>query len=191
MAFHEVRFPDNISRGARGGPERRTQSSNWLRATRNATPAGPTAAAAMMSPMASGAPMIWRRWWPSSRPATAACTAFATRIGPTTNLPCRRRRSPRPTSRSAPGPAACKPSSWRNATPPARRHGSGPSPNPSPEPSAWRWAWSSRCRAGPGHDDRRHHLHHRPCQWRHRPRWLRIRCAGALRQRHPRRDPRF
>jgi uncharacterized protein (TIGR02217 family) len=25
MAFHEVQFPDNISRGARGGPERRTQ----------------------------------------------------------------------------------------------------------------------------------------------------------------------
>ena len=25
MVFHEVRFPDNISRGARGGPERRTQ----------------------------------------------------------------------------------------------------------------------------------------------------------------------
>ena len=25
MAFHEVRFPDNISQGARGGPERRTQ----------------------------------------------------------------------------------------------------------------------------------------------------------------------
>ena len=25
MAFHEVRFPDNISHGARGGPERRTQ----------------------------------------------------------------------------------------------------------------------------------------------------------------------
>jgi uncharacterized protein (TIGR02217 family) len=25
MAFHEVRFPDNISRRARGGPERRTQ----------------------------------------------------------------------------------------------------------------------------------------------------------------------
>ncbi|MGP6089741.1 phage distal tail protein, Rcc01695 family [Antarctobacter jejuensis] len=25
MAFHEVRFPDDISRGARGGPERRTQ----------------------------------------------------------------------------------------------------------------------------------------------------------------------
>jgi uncharacterized protein (TIGR02217 family) len=25
MAFHEVRFPDNISRGARGGPERRAQ----------------------------------------------------------------------------------------------------------------------------------------------------------------------
>lgn len=25
MAFHEVRFHDNISRGARGGPERRTQ----------------------------------------------------------------------------------------------------------------------------------------------------------------------
>jgi len=25
MTFHEVRFPDNISRGARGGPERRTQ----------------------------------------------------------------------------------------------------------------------------------------------------------------------
>ena len=25
MAFHEVRVPDNISRGARGGPERRTQ----------------------------------------------------------------------------------------------------------------------------------------------------------------------
>ncbi len=25
MAFHEVSFPDNISRGARGGPERRTQ----------------------------------------------------------------------------------------------------------------------------------------------------------------------
>lgn len=25
MAFHEVRFPGNISRGARGGPERRTQ----------------------------------------------------------------------------------------------------------------------------------------------------------------------
>ena len=25
MAFHGVRFPDNISRGARGGPERRTQ----------------------------------------------------------------------------------------------------------------------------------------------------------------------
>ena len=25
MAFHEVRFPENISRGARGGPERRTQ----------------------------------------------------------------------------------------------------------------------------------------------------------------------
>ena len=25
MAFHEIRFPDNISGGARGGPERRTQ----------------------------------------------------------------------------------------------------------------------------------------------------------------------
>jgi len=25
MAFHEIRIPDNISRGARGGPERRTQ----------------------------------------------------------------------------------------------------------------------------------------------------------------------
>jgi uncharacterized protein (TIGR02217 family) len=25
MGFHEVRFPDDISRGARGGPERRTQ----------------------------------------------------------------------------------------------------------------------------------------------------------------------
>jgi uncharacterized protein (TIGR02217 family) len=25
MAFHEVRFPQNISRGARGGPERRTE----------------------------------------------------------------------------------------------------------------------------------------------------------------------
>ena len=25
MAFHDIRFPDNISRGARGGPERRTQ----------------------------------------------------------------------------------------------------------------------------------------------------------------------
>ncbi len=25
MAFHEIRFPDDISRGARGGPERRTQ----------------------------------------------------------------------------------------------------------------------------------------------------------------------
>ena len=25
VAFHEIRFPDNISRGARGGPERRTQ----------------------------------------------------------------------------------------------------------------------------------------------------------------------
>ncbi|SEN64161.1 TIGR02217 family protein [Loktanella fryxellensis] len=25
MAFHDMRFPDNISRGARGGPERRTQ----------------------------------------------------------------------------------------------------------------------------------------------------------------------
>ncbi len=25
MAFHEVRFPNDISRGARGGPERRTQ----------------------------------------------------------------------------------------------------------------------------------------------------------------------
>ena len=25
MAFHEIKFPDNISRGARGGPERRTQ----------------------------------------------------------------------------------------------------------------------------------------------------------------------
>ncbi len=25
MAFHEVRFPDDISRGARGGPKRRTQ----------------------------------------------------------------------------------------------------------------------------------------------------------------------
>jgi uncharacterized protein (TIGR02217 family) len=25
MALHEVRFPDNVSRGARGGPERRTQ----------------------------------------------------------------------------------------------------------------------------------------------------------------------
>ncbi len=29
MAFHEVRFPDNISRGARGGPERRTQIVEW------------------------------------------------------------------------------------------------------------------------------------------------------------------
>ncbi|WP_333817890.1 DUF2460 domain-containing protein [Tabrizicola sp.] len=25
MAFHEIRFPDSISRGAKGGPERRTQ----------------------------------------------------------------------------------------------------------------------------------------------------------------------
>lgn len=25
MSFHEIRFPDNISRGAKGGPQRRTQ----------------------------------------------------------------------------------------------------------------------------------------------------------------------
>ena len=45
MVFHEVRFPDNISRGARGGPERRTQivelasgdeerNSNWANSRR-------------------------------------------------------------------------------------------------------------------------------------------------------------
>ncbi|WP_075223164.1 DUF2460 domain-containing protein [Acuticoccus yangtzensis] len=45
MAFHEVRFPENISRGARGGPQRRTQivelasgaeerNANWVNSRR-------------------------------------------------------------------------------------------------------------------------------------------------------------
>lgn len=39
MAFHEVRFPDNIRRGAGGGPERRTQivELTWGAEERNAS----------------------------------------------------------------------------------------------------------------------------------------------------------
>lgn len=62
MALHEVRFPDDISRGARGGPERRTQivelasgdeerNASWAHLRRRQ----PT------PPMVSDGPTIWRQ----------------------------------------------------------------------------------------------------------------------------------
>ena len=84
MAFHEVRFPDNISRGARGGPERRTQVVELAYGDEERNAPGPTRAAATTPPMASAAPTISPRSSPSSRRGTAACTASAGRTGATT-----------------------------------------------------------------------------------------------------------
>ena len=112
MAFHEVRFPDNISRGARGGPERRTQivelasgdeerNASWANSRRLST-----------SPTASAARTISRRSSPSSRRATVACTAFGSRTGATTSPACLRARHRPLISRSVPATARRPPSSW-------------------------------------------------------------------------------
>lgn len=112
MAFHEVRFPDNISRGARGGPERRTQivelasgderNASWANSRRRG----------MTSPTASAAPTIWQRSSPSSRRGTVACTVSASRTGATTSPACPRACRRPPTRRgSAPGMARPPPPS--------------------------------------------------------------------------------
>src|SRR5690625_2750389 len=112
MAFHEVRFPENISRGARGGPERRTQ----------------------IVELASGDEERNASWANSRRRYDVAygicCTddlaavvaffearngrlhGFGSRTGPTTSPACRRARHRRPISRSAPPTVRRPPSSW-------------------------------------------------------------------------------
>jgi hypothetical protein len=130
MAFHEVRFPrQHQPRGARRAGTAHADRRTGLAATRSATPAGPTRAAAMMSPMASAAPTIWRRSSPSSRPATAACTASASRTGPTTSPACRRRRSPdRPAHRHRQWqrpPSSCQTLHLRRAVLDARHRQAG------------------------------------------------------------------
>ena len=167
MAFHEVRFPDNISRGARGGPERRTQ----------------------IVELASGDEERNASWANSRRrydvaygirradDLAAVVAFFEARNGRLHGFRCKDwadyksglpsgRRSPRPTSRSAPGrqpttvPAG-ETLHHRRAVLDADDH----------------QARRRNCARGAGrggadlrldgrHHDRRRHLHHRPCRRR-------------------------
>ena len=88
------------------------RSSSSPRATRNATPAGPTRAAATTSPMASAARTISPPSSPSSRRGTVASMASASRTGATTSPACPRASFRRWISQSAPAIARPPPSSW-------------------------------------------------------------------------------
>jgi uncharacterized protein (TIGR02217 family) len=112
MAFHEVRFPDNISRGARGGPERRTQivelasgdeerNASWANSRRRYDVAYGIRRA---DDLAAVVAFFEAR--------NGGCTASGSRTGATTSPACRRRRRRRPTRRSAPATARPPPSSW-------------------------------------------------------------------------------
>ena len=94
MAFHEVRFPDDISRGARGGPERRTQIVELASGHEERNASWSARAAAMTSATAFAAPTISPASSPSSRRATAGSTGSGSRTGPITSPACRRAPSP-------------------------------------------------------------------------------------------------
>ena len=99
MAFHEIRFPDNISRGARGGPERRTQvvelasgdeerNASWANSRRRYDVAYGIRRADDLATVVA-----------FFRPAAGGSLAFATRIGRTTNPASPRRLRPQRISR--------------------------------------------------------------------------------------------
>jgi hypothetical protein len=96
MAFHEVRFPDDISRGARGGPQRRTQVVELASGDeeRNASWASS------------------RRRYDVAYGIRRADDLAASRIGPITSPACRRRSPPPLIRRSALVTPAPKHSSW-------------------------------------------------------------------------------
>jgi len=123
MAFHEVRFPDNISRGARGGPERSTQIVDLASGDgeRNASWAN----SRRRYDLAYGI----RR----ADDLAAVVTFFESRIGRLHGFrfkdwgdhkSCLPSNTP-----SAPATARRPPSSWSSATPRARNPGRAPSPN--------------------------------------------------------------
>ena len=125
VAFHEVRFPDDISRGARGGrraahADRRAR----LGATRSATPAGPTRAAASTSPMVSAAPTIFAAVVAFFEARNGRLHGFRFKgLGRSQVPACPRAHHRRPTRRSEPVTARRPLSSWRSAMPRAVRHG--------------------------------------------------------------------
>ena len=93
MSFHETRFPADLSFGAMGGPERRTdvvelssgheeRNTPWAQSRRRFD-----AGLGLRS-------TISRSCWPSSRRGVGSFTGFAGRIGRTTNPACRRARCP-------------------------------------------------------------------------------------------------
>jgi hypothetical protein len=110
MAFHEVRFPDNISRGARGGPERRTQvvelasgdeerNASWANSRRRYDVAYGIRRA---DDLAAVVAFFEAR--------NGRLHGFRYKDWAITNPACRRRRSPRPISPSAPAMARRPPS---------------------------------------------------------------------------------
>jgi hypothetical protein len=112
MAFHEVRFPDNISRGARGGPERRTQivelasgdeerNASWANSRRRYDVAYGIRRA---DDLAAVVAFFEAR--------NGRLMASASRTGATTSPACPRARHRPPTRRSAPATARRPPSSW-------------------------------------------------------------------------------
>jgi hypothetical protein len=192
MAFHEVRFPDTISRGARGGPERRTQivelasgdeerNASWANSRRRYD-------VSLRHPPRRRSRGGGRLLRGAERPAPRLPVQGLERLQVRPAVQRRRRRS---TSRSAPATGRPPPSSSSSATPPARR--AGPAPSPSRWPGSVRVAlggveqasgWSVDTTTGvvtfaaPPRRGRRRH------------RRLRVRRARPLRQRHARRDAR-
>ena len=81
MAFDEVRFPDTISRGARGGPGRRTQIVTLASGDEERNASWANSRRTMMPPTEFAAPTIWRLSSPSSRPGMVACAGFAGKTG--------------------------------------------------------------------------------------------------------------
>jgi hypothetical protein len=148
MAFHEVRFPDAISRGARGGPERRTQ----------------------IVELASGDEERNASWANSRRrydvaygirradDLAAVVAFFEARNGRLHGFrfkdwgdhkSCLPSGTPSPIDQPlGTGDGTTTRSSWSSATPPARSPGRARSPSPSRAPSASRWAAPSRPPAG-------------------------------------------
>ena len=145
MAFHEVRFPEAISRGARGGPERRTQvvelasgdeerNASWANSRRRydvsygIRRADDLAAVVAFFEARNGRLHGFRfRDWSDYRsgPPSQTPSPLDQPIGDG-----RRRRPPR--------------SSWSSATPPARRRGCAASRSRSRAACGWRSAASSR-----------------------------------------------
>ena len=95
MSFHEIRFPTDISRGAQGGPERRTDVVVLGSGFEERNAAGRTRAAATTPATASSRSTTCTPSSPSSRSGAGGSTASAGATTPTANR-ARRAATPSP-----------------------------------------------------------------------------------------------